>query len=124
VALERSLRTANASIMKKVIIILKTMKEATKILKGLGIRETYYHLDEEGNLFYAFLAPGRRQKDFKISYRGDYITVETDDTKLTVKASYYSYKFDLKKAEATYKDGTLIVKVPPKSDIFGKILVE
>lgn len=99
------------------------MKEVTEMLKKLGIRESYYHLDGEGNLFYAFLAPGLTQEDFKITYRGDLLTIETEETKVSARVRYQGMKFDLDKSQATYKDGTLIVKVPPKENVFGKIEV-
>lgn len=100
------------------------MKEMKKMLKKLGIRESYYHLDDKGNLFYAFLAPGREEKDFKLSYRGDLLTVETEETTVSVRVRYGGMRFNLDKSQATYKDGTLIIKVPPKENVFGKIEVE
>lgn len=101
------------------------MKEVReKILGNLGLVESYYHLDEEGNMYYAFLAPGKKHSDFKISYTGNRLKIEADKTIWSGIMSYYGYKFDLSKAKSEYKDGLLIVKVPSKSNIFGKIKVE
>ena len=95
-----------------------------EMLKKLGIVENYYHIGEDGTLYYMFVAPGQEKENFEVSYIGDSVEVKLNDTVIKLRVGVRGMKFDVTKGTAQYHDGTLILSIPAKDSKVGKIEVE
>lgn len=99
-------------------------EKVEKVLKRLGITESYWHFDEEsGNLYYMFLAPGRKREDFTITYYGNNVKIKLEDQTVSLGVALRGMKFDVNKSEAVYRSGTLVLSIPQRSRKIGQIEV-